>query len=371
MIGETVDPDSREFSPAEVPVIPLSVVIPSARAFPAELVARVARNAVPGDELLVIENRPLSPHTWMGVSIATERCRDVREDREHQWIGHLELRVLQSAHGAAAARNTGWRAARNGWVLFLDDDVSVEDDFLLAVRTCCETAGAPEVIAFRVSAVSVGEWPAIGATISIDRGIGYRRCGPEAPPRLHEAWEYGTGAAMLASKSLLHKIGGFKPALGAGRKNGGAEDLEFLWHAARHTIVEYRGDLGVGHHDVQDIPGITRKMREYGKAIAALAGTSKQRDGLRMVVEYCVHQISGTSRRRLGPLARVTWWKVRRGVVYTIVETVRVYLLSLLFRPRSDVLCRACRAGIECDGTAPPGDARCSPHRERIRHARH
>lgn len=328
----------------------LSVVIPSAREFPTELVAEVAKNAVVGDELLVVENRPLSPRMWMGVSVAAGPRGDDSTDHEHRSVGALEVRVLQSAHGAAAARNTGWRAAKNEWVLFLDDDVTIDADFLPAVRTLCEAAGAPEVMTFRVSAVSVGEWPPVEATISIDRGIGCRRCGPDAPPRLDEAWEYGTGAAMLVSRRILLTISGFKPTLGAGRKHGGTEDLEFLWHAARHTTVEYRGNLGVGHYSVQDLPGITRKMREYGKAIAALAGTAKQRDGFRMVAEYCVHQVVGTSRQRLSPLERSTWWKVRIGVAYAIVATVRVYIISLLFRSRSEVLCQACREGKVCDG---------------------
>ncbi|EHR49812.1 haloacid dehalogenase superfamily protein, subfamily IA, variant 3 with third motif having DD or ED [Saccharomonospora marina XMU15] len=46
----------------------------------------------------------------------------------------LAVRVLRcGGRGPAAARNTGWRAARTEWVAFLDDDVLPDDDWPSAV----------------------------------------------------------------------------------------------------------------------------------------------------------------------------------------------------------------------------------------------
>jgi glycosyltransferase involved in cell wall biosynthesis len=55
------------------------------------------------------------------------------------------VRVLAGrAAGPAAARNAGWRAARHGWVAFLDDDVVPDPDWLAALGADL-AAAAPDV----------------------------------------------------------------------------------------------------------------------------------------------------------------------------------------------------------------------------------
>jgi HAD superfamily hydrolase (TIGR01662 family) len=56
-------------------------------------------------------------------------------------VGHPGALVLVSAgRGPAAARNTGWRAARAPWVVFVDDDVVPAPDW--GVRLAADLAGA-------------------------------------------------------------------------------------------------------------------------------------------------------------------------------------------------------------------------------------
>jgi glycosyltransferase involved in cell wall biosynthesis len=54
--------------------------------------------------------------------------------------------VPAGGHGPAAARNVGWRAARAAWVVFLDDDVVVDDDWLERLEADLASA-APDVAA--------------------------------------------------------------------------------------------------------------------------------------------------------------------------------------------------------------------------------
>ncbi|MBW0101316.1 HAD-IIIA family hydrolase [Pseudonocardia sp. KRD291] len=89
-----------------------TVVVPTAgRARLADLLADLRAADGPGpDEIVLVDDRP-DPGT-------------------DPLPGHHDERVLHSGgHGPAAARNTGWRAARTPWVAFLDDDVRVPADW--------------------------------------------------------------------------------------------------------------------------------------------------------------------------------------------------------------------------------------------------
>jgi len=118
------------------------------------------------------------------------------------------------------------------------------------------------------------------ATVSLDGGAEVRRTGL-IPLRLRDAWMFGAGAAMLASRKVLMTTGGFKDKLGAGLRDGGTEDSEFLWNASRHTIIEYCGHIAVLHEGAANVSILARKIREYGRAIGHLDGMSRSVDGLR------------------------------------------------------------------------------------------
>src|SRR5438046_2575700 len=78
---------------------------------------------LPGD-VLVVEDRGETRRSALGV-----------EDMSG-------VRVLRGpARGPAAARNTGWRAARAAWIAFLDDDVLPADGWVEALLEDLRTAG--------------------------------------------------------------------------------------------------------------------------------------------------------------------------------------------------------------------------------------
>ncbi|BCB78621.1 glycosyltransferase [Phytohabitans flavus] len=97
----------------------ISIVVPTVgRPSLATLLERLAPSTSDGAEILVVDDRP---------------------DR----VGELSLPAGLDAYpkllagrglGPAAARNTGWRAARFPWVAFLDDDVEPDPDWLTRLR---------------------------------------------------------------------------------------------------------------------------------------------------------------------------------------------------------------------------------------------
>lgn len=74
----------------------------------------------------------------------------VVDDRPHPFPGllvaaHFPISVLRSAgRGPAAARNVGWRSVAAPWVVFLDDDVELTDEWSRLL--CTDLAFAPPTI---------------------------------------------------------------------------------------------------------------------------------------------------------------------------------------------------------------------------------
>jgi glycosyltransferase involved in cell wall biosynthesis len=319
-------------------VCPISVVIPSARAFPAGLIELLDAELGAGDEVFVVRNLPPArPGRWAGVDAVGADWSGPRSRP-----GRARCTVLTSPAGAAAARNAGWRRAGNLWVLFIDDDVAPGRGFIAAVRAAGLTADAG-VITFRVISRASAIKPLVEKTISLDRGASIRSTNSRSID-LPDAWQFGVGAVMLVRRDVLADTGGFKDRLGAGRRNGGAEDLEFLWHASRHTSVLYRGDVSVIHSDVTTPRDVGRKLRQYGRAIGSVSDSSAVGEGYCMTREYCGH------------LWRAALWirrpdlpSIRRRVLFNLqiafafLETFRVFTFSRWRSTRRDALCARCR----------------------------
>lgn len=336
--------------PVHLPDQQLSIVISNARPLPQALIERLESEVIHGDEILVIQNRPASaPRYWVGITSEAESasttavtlCTATPIPRSRAVI------LLNGLDGAAAARNLGWRMAKNDWVLFLDDDVMVDETFLDAVREHLSGKPMAEVVTFRVLSLPPRRWaPLFEATISLDRGPGIR-CTDGTSLRLQDVWMYGAGAAMACSRSILKATGGFKDHFGAGRRNGGTEDTEFIWHASRHAAVEYCGDIRIHHESVSCFPDLSRKLREYGRAIGHLGGTTKNIEGYRYVSNYCRHIAAAMYRNDGLGLSRRSTDRVRMAIGMAAAESLRVYALSLLHGHPTDLLCQRC-SGRPC-----------------------
>jgi len=330
----------------------LSIVIPNGRGLPEKLLLQLFGQCIDGDEILVVRNLPSAAWTFSEPNAKHRPSPDELIPEVSQRVAGMtaaarasntDLKLLESPAGAASARNVGWRHAANELILFIDDDVTLSHSFLTDVREAAVEDRDIGVMTFRVRSRGTGNDAGLREVVDLDRGSVSLRSNRSVALPLREMWRFGAGAAMLARRETLSEIDGFKAELGAGRKNGGAEDLEFLWHATHHTCIAYRANVVV-YHGIDGSPHVTqRKSVHYGRAIGALAGTTRRFDGTRMAANYCAYLVRGgmvtrdASRQRRGLLVTQVW------IVVAIVETIRVYVLALLLNRRSLVLCPECR----------------------------
>lgn len=75
-------------------------------------------------------SRQIFPHAWE-VIVINNRCSDDTDQVVERFSLPVPLRLLhEEKPGVAAARNAGIRAAQGNYVVFLDNDILVEPDFL-------------------------------------------------------------------------------------------------------------------------------------------------------------------------------------------------------------------------------------------------
>jgi len=334
----------------------LSIVIPNARSFPHALIKQLSEQVVEGDEILVVQNRPRRvARDWIGIAPEVQSQSSSRKNSittvlpinvttpsiAHQIIS----KTLQSNDGAAAARNKGWQHAINSSILFLDDDIIVDEGFLNNIRGYLSRKPIAGLVTFRICNMPESPWSSlVNMTISLDRGTDIRNSGGAAL-RIQDVWMFGAGAAMLADRSLLKQTDGFKHQLGSGLRNGGAEDTEFIWHSSRHAVVEYYGQISVLHGVAYEFQDITRKLREYGRAIGHLGGMTGAMDGFRYLRGYCLHLKAATRASEIQSLPAQKFIQLRASVAIAIMESIRVFAQSLMHRRRPDVLCNQCQEG--------------------------
>lgn len=310
--------------------MPLSVVIPNGRALPVTLMEqlRLQLHHV-DDEILVVRNQPTTRgRRWFSHRGSRSQAAAVSSGEDGI------VRLLTSGPGAAAARNAGWQTARNEWILFLDDDVMLDQQFLHRTRSLAAESNAA-VNTFRIRACPA---KAVSPMLDLDRGSANRSSSEHI--RLNDAWRLGAGAAMLVHLSVLSTTGGFKERLGAGRHDGGAEDLEFLWHLSRHGTVRYCGDISVDHPCPVGTEQQVRKLVTYARSVGRLAGASRRTEGVWTLAGFCRHALCAAALAESRPS---TWGQIYLGwgralaVAHCIGAFGRGWL-----RPRDDILCQAC-----------------------------
>jgi GT2 family glycosyltransferase len=120
-------------------------------------------------------------------------------------------------------------------------------------------------------------------------------------------WDVGTGANLLASRSVLLSIGGFDTSLGPGTPAAAAEDIDLLFRLARIGTLIYEPAAAVYH------PATTRRRRlgsrlRYGRGMGSmLAGRMRAGDPAARALSslYFRHQVAQA--------VRTGWWGPLEG----------------------------------------------------------
>ncbi|MFN8446530.1 MAG: glycosyltransferase [Caldilineaceae bacterium] len=240
----------------------------------------------PNFEILVVDNQPTTD--------ATERLLRQR------YGGHINVRYVHEAQpGLASAHNRGLReihllpqptseqmldtlgegtaSRRNRIVAFTDDDVQVDRQWLTCIVQAFQTDEKIGCVTGMILPAEL-QTPA-QAWIEQYGGFskGFERQTfdlqahrPPNPLYPYSAGLFGSGANMAFRASALQAIGGFDPALGAGSKALGGDDLAaFLAVILAGYQLVYEPAVLLYHRHRRDYAGLRRQAFGYGVGLTA------------------------------------------------------------------------------------------------------
>lgn len=162
------------------------------------------------DIVVVDDSQPLDPG-------AARRAREQQRFRL----------VRGDGDGLSRARNRGWQAAAAPWVVFLDDDVIPEPDWIAQLREAMRCHPDADVVSGPVAAEAVPGGHELVITIAeVERDE--LLSGARTPP-----WRIGLTVAMAIRRGVLEALGGYDERIGPGRVFPSAEDVDFNYRFLR------------------------------------------------------------------------------------------------------------------------------------------
>jgi GT2 family glycosyltransferase len=214
-------------------------------------------------EVIVVDNRPSSPVTRTLVE---------------RYSSKLKIRYVSEPRvGVSAARNTGLLATEAAFLAFADDDVVVDDQWLVRLlESFCDEA---------VQAVTGLVLPRSLLSPVQKRFEQYAGFGKGLEPKLYDMDEhraedrflypyfggvFGSGNNMAFRRHSLLAIGGFDLALGPGTPTGGGEDIvAFTDVVLAGGRIAYQPAAICWHEHRADEAALKVQVRNYGIALAA------------------------------------------------------------------------------------------------------
>lgn len=225
------------------------------------LVSLFEQTRIP-DEIVVVDNAPASAET--ATLLATRYPGRVRH-------------VLEPTPGLGRAHNTGMRHVSSDLVLFTDDDVVLDRHWVAAMTEPMEEDKAVGCVTGLILPAELETRAQVWTERHGGFGKGlYRRTydlqanRPDGPLFPFTAGQFGSGANMAFRTSALRSVGCFDPALGAGTRARGGDDL-----AAFFSIVNggyrlvYQPQGIVWHYHRRSEDGMRRQAYCYGMGLGA------------------------------------------------------------------------------------------------------
>lgn len=188
--------------------------------------------------------------------------------------------VVEPRPGLAKARNRGVLEATHEVVAFTDDDVVVDQDWLMGLM---DGFAAHPNVGCVCGIVPSGELRSFSQGYFDSRVSWARSCRPRhyqlaSPPSGQplfpfQVGQYGTGANFAMRRSLLFELGGFDEALGVGSPTRGGEDIDIFVRTllSGHGLM-YQPSALVWHRHRADIADLHRQIVGYGLGLGAWIG---------------------------------------------------------------------------------------------------
>lgn len=243
----------------------LSVVIPTSykRVDQLDKVVRsIASCPYPDVEIVVVDNRPPG-----GIPIPPfDGLDNVRVEVEHR-------------PGASAARNRGARASSGSVIVFTDDDVWVDPNWLRAYGVAFAlnpdlgaASGMVRPAELDTEAQLWFEEYFGGFTKSfVPRSWSLAHADAEDPLFPYAAGQFGAGNNMALRREMFELVGGFDERLGAGAIARGAEDLKlFVEVILVGGTITYLPSALVRHSHRRTRQEFREQVFSYGVGLASL-----------------------------------------------------------------------------------------------------
>src|SRR5215213_8774934 len=243
--------------------------------------------------VICTRNRPDSVRTTLSSILAcdypAERWEAIVVDNATQAdaaVGSIESEhdgpvpvsvVHEPEPGLSNARNRGLRAARNSIVVFADDDVEVDRNWLIALvapfgrggrvgaTSGLTVPGALETPAQRWTEGFGGRVrPLAALTFDLDDPP------PDRPLFPFTVGDLGAGRNMAFRRDLLEELGGFDPALGPGTVAHDGDDIEALFRVllSGHSVVHDPAAI-VWHAHPESYEELEGRVWGYGIGLTA------------------------------------------------------------------------------------------------------
>lgn len=185
--------------------------------------------------------------------------------------------VAGDRRGLAAAHNRGLEHVDTPLVAFTDDDVVAEAawlEMLVQAFGCTEDVACVtgRIVPFELATYAQ---VLLEAYAGFDKGtsrvifdLSSHR--PDDPLYPFAAGRLGSGANMAFSRAALRELGGFDPALGAGTRARGGDDLSAFFEVIQrgHRLV-YEPAAVVRHRHAGDLRALKRQVYGYGVGVSA------------------------------------------------------------------------------------------------------
>jgi GT2 family glycosyltransferase len=218
----------------------------------------------PAERIVVVDDAPGGDETPAAVA----RC-----DPDGSRVRYVE----GEGRGLAVAHNRGLLEVETALVAFTDDDVVVDHSWLERVVAAFASAPGVGCVTGRIlpRELETREQLWLEGYAGFNKGLQRRLvdlAGDRPPEPLFPfaAGTLGSGANMAFSLAALQAIGGFDPALGAGTRARGGDDLAAFFEVLQRGYRLLYEPAAVAHHrHARSYGALRRQVYGYGVGLTA------------------------------------------------------------------------------------------------------